>query len=120
MDDLQGKELHVKQIVHFKVRQDLVIGSTLIVRTGTEAIGHIESVSKSGLLGKSGKLVLQFDYVNSISSARIQLRGGAGVNGGKGGALTGISATWFGPDARLPVGTVINAYVNQDQRIPVP
>jgi hypothetical protein len=120
MDDLQGKNLQVKQTVHFKVREDLVVGSLIIVRTGTEAIGHIESVSKSGLLGKSGRLVLQFDYVNSVSGARIQLRGGAGVSGGKGGALTWESAMWYGPNASLPVGTVVNAYIGQDQRIPSP
>jgi hypothetical protein len=120
MDDLQGKKLQVKQTVHFKVREDLVIDSKLIVRTGTEAIGHIESVSKSGLLGKSGRLVLQFDYVDSVSGAKIPLRGGAGVSGGKGGALTWESALWYGPNASLPVGTMINAYINQDQRIPVP
>jgi hypothetical protein len=120
MDDLQGKKLLVKQTVHFRVRQDLVVGSKLVVRTGTDAIGHIESVSKGGLLGKSGRLVLRFDYVDSVSGAKIPLRGGAGVGAGKGGALTWESALWYGPDASLPVGTVINAYVNQDQRIPVP
>ena len=67
MDDLQGKQLTVKQTVHFRVREYLVVDSKLIVKTGTEAIGHVESVSKSGLLGKSGKLVLQFDYVESIA-----------------------------------------------------
>ena len=119
MDDLQGKKLQVKQMVHFQVREDLIVASKLIVKTGSEAIGHIESVSKGGLLGKSGRLVLQFDYVDAVSGPKIRLRGGAGVSGGKGGALTAVSATWFGPDASLPVGTVINAYVNQDQRIPV-
>ena len=117
MDDLQGKKLEANQTVHFKVRQDLVVDSKLIVKTGTEAIGHIESVSKSGLLGKSGRLVLIFDSVNSVSGAKILLRGGAGISGGKGGALTWESALWYGPDASLPVGTMINAYVNQDQRI---
>jgi hypothetical protein len=120
MDDLQGKELRAKQTVHFKVRQDLVVGSKLIVKTGTEAIGHIESISKSGLLGKSGRLVLQFDYVATVLGAKLLLRGGAGVSGGKGGALTWESALWYGPNANLPVGTVLNAYVNQDQRIPIP
>ena len=120
MDDLQGKELRLKQTVHFKVREDLVVGSKLIVKTGTEAIGHIESISKSGLLGKSGRLVLQFDYVATVSGAKLQLRGGAGVSGGKGGALTWESALWYGPNANLPVGTILNAYVNQDQRITVP
>ena len=120
MDDLQGKELRLKQTVHFKVREDLVVGSKLIVKTGTEAIGHIESVSKSGLLGKSGRLVLQFDYVATVSGAKLVLRGGAGVSGGKGGALTWESALWYGPNANLPVGTVLNAYVNQDQRITAP
>ena len=65
MDDLQGKKLQAKQKVHFKVREDLVVGSKLIVKTGTEAIGHIDSISKSGLLGKSGRLVLQLDYVDT-------------------------------------------------------
>jgi hypothetical protein len=120
MDDLQGKELRVKQTVHFKVREDLVIDSKLIVKTGTEAIGHIESISKNGLLGKSGRLILQFDYVTTVSGAQLLLRGGAGVSGGKGGALTGLSALWYGPDARMPVGTMINAFVNQDQRVSVP
>ena len=120
MDDLQGKELRLKQTVHFKVREDLVVGSKLIVKTGTEAIGHIESISKNGLLGKSGRLVLQFDYVATVSGAKLLLRGGAGVSGGKGGALTWESALWYGPNANLPVGTTLNAYVNQDQRITVP
>jgi hypothetical protein len=120
MDDLQGKELRAKQTVHFKVRQDLVVGSNLIVKMGTEAIGHIESISKSGLLGKSGRLVLQFDYVASASGAKLLLRGGVGVSGGKGGALTWESALWYGPNANLPVGTMLNAYVNRDQQIPVP
>jgi len=120
MDDLQGKELRLKQTVHFKVREDLAVGSKLIVKTGTEAIGHIESVSKSGLLGKSGRLVLQFDYVATVSGAKLPLRGGAEVSGGKGGALTWESALWYGPNANLPVGTILNAYVSQDQRITVP
>jgi hypothetical protein len=120
MDDLQGKKLQIKQTVHFKVRQDLVVDSKLIVRTGAEAIGHIESISKNGLLGKSGRLVLLFDYVEAVSGMKVSLRGGAGVSGGKGGALTWESALWYGPDANLPVGTTINAYVNQDQRLAVP
>jgi hypothetical protein len=120
MDDLQGKQATVKQTVHFRVREDLVVDSRVIVKTGTEAIGHIESVSKSGLFGKSGRLVLQFDYVESIAGVKIPLRGGAGVSGGKGGALTWESAMWYGPDANLPVGTVINAYVDKDQRVPAP
>jgi hypothetical protein len=118
MDDLQGQKLTVKQTIHFKVRQDLVVDSKIIVRTGSDAIGHIESVSKSGLVGKSGRLVLQFDYVNAVSGAKILLRGGAGVSGGKGGALTWESALWYGPDASMPVGTVINAYVDKDQQVP--
>jgi hypothetical protein len=120
MDDLQGKKLSVNQTVHFKVREDLLVDSKIIVKTGTEAIGHVDSISKSGLLGKSGRLVLQFDYVNAVSGAKITLRGGAGISGGKGGALTWESALWYGPDASMPVGTKINAYVSKDQRLAVP
>lgn len=120
MDDLQGKKSKVKQTVHFKVREDVVVNSELIVKTGANAIGHIESISKSGLFGKAGKLVLQFDYVESTAGTKIPLRGGAGVSGGKSGALTWESAMWYGPNANLPVGTVINAFVSQDQYVPAP
>jgi hypothetical protein len=120
MDDLQGKKLQIKQTVHFKVREDLAVDSKLIVKTGAEAIGHIESISKNGLLGKSGRLVLQFDYVATVSGAKLLLRGGAGVSGGKGGALTWESALWYGPDASMPVGTMINAFVDHNQRIQAP
>jgi hypothetical protein len=119
MDDLQGKKLQAKEPVHFKVRQDVVVDSKIIVKTGTEAIGHVESVSKSGLFGKSGKLALEIDSANSTSGTKILLRGAAGVNGGKGGALTWESAMWYGPQASLPVGTMLNAYVDHDQKIPV-
>jgi len=118
MDDLQGQKLQPKQTIHFKVREDLLVGSQTVLKTGAEAVGHVESVSKSGLLGKSGKLGLQFDYVESLSGILIPLRGGARVNGGKGGALTWESALWYGPNASLRVGTVINAFVNGDQRVP--
>jgi len=120
MDDLQGKKLQVKQTVRFEVRENVIVQSRLIVRIGSDAIGHIESVSRSGLFGKSGKLVLQFDSVESVAGVRIPLRGAAAVNGGKGGALTWESAMWYGPNANLPVGTVINAFVDKDQRISVP
>ena len=119
-DDVQGKTAQAKQVLHFKVREDLVVHSTVVVKTGAAAVGHLESISKSGLFGKSGRLVLQFDNVQSVSGTKIPLRGGASVNGGKGGALTWESAMWFGPDASLSVGTVINAYIDKDQQIPLP
>lgn len=118
MDDLQGKRLRVKQTVHFKVREDLIVNGFIIVKTGADAIEHIETASQSGLLGKSGRLVLAFEYVNSLAGVRIPLRGGAGISGGKGGALTWESAMWYGPNASLPVGTVVNAFVDKDQRVP--
>ncbi|MGA7884716.1 MAG: hypothetical protein WCA44_03155 [Acidobacteriaceae bacterium] len=120
MDDLQGRKLQRKQIVHFEVREDVIVRSRTLIRTGATAIGHIEAVSKSGLFGKSGRLVLQFDYVESVTGGRIALRGGAGVTGGKGGALTLESAMWYGPNANLPVGTAINAFVDKDQRVLLP
>lgn len=120
LDDLQGRKVEKNQVVHFEVRQDVIVQSRVVVRTGATAIGHIASVSKSGLFGKSGRLVVRFDYVESATGARIPLRGGAGVRGGKGGALTWESAMWYGPNANLPVGTDINAFVDKDQRVPVP
>ena len=120
MDDLQGKKMQPKDPIRFKVRQDVLVGSTVVVKTGEEAIGHVESVSKGGLFDKSGKLAVLIDSVSSTAGTKILLRGGTGVNGGKSGALTWESAMWYGPQASLHVGTMLNAYVDHDQRVPAP
>ena len=117
MDNLQDQKAKVGDAVRFKVREDVVVDHRHLILTGTIATGHVTKISKSGLFGKSGNIGLRIDSVASVSGTSIRLSGGTGFVGGKGGALTATSAMWFGPDASMAVGTMMNAVVDGDQPV---
>jgi hypothetical protein len=125
MDDLQGKNLKAGDQVHFKVREDLVIEHQALVQTGSIAIGHITLINKNGFVGKSGKINIHIDFVNAADSTQIHLRGDPGIPGGNQRAVTAAATAYWGPaalfirgwDARIPVGTMLNAYIDGDQTV---
>jgi hypothetical protein len=127
MDDLQGKKMKVGDQVHFKVREDLVIKREIVVRTGSIALGSISLVDKNGMMGKSGKMRIHIDSVNATDGTPIHLRGDPEVVGGKNGPMAGARiapdpVTVFfihGWDARIPVGTMLNAFVDGDQPVAI-
>jgi hypothetical protein len=128
MDDLQGKKMKVGDIVHFVVRADLVIEHQAVVRTGSAATGHISLDNKNGIAGKSGTLRIHIDTTSGIDGGTIHLRGEPEVAGGKNGVFAGariapvpIAALFIhGWDAKLPVGTKLNAFVDGEQQISIP
>jgi len=67
--------------------------------------------------GHSGRLSLSIDSAIAVSGAKIPLRGEATAKGGSRGATTWESAAWFGPDAEIRKGTMLNAYVDGDQAV---
>jgi hypothetical protein len=125
MDDLQGKNLKAGDQVHFRVREDLLIEHQVLVHTGSIAIGHITLVNKNGFVGKSGKINIHIDFVNAVNSTQIRLRGDPGIPGGNQRAVTAAATAYYGPaalfirgwDAKIPVGTMLNAFVDGDQTV---
>jgi hypothetical protein len=125
MDDVQGKKMKVGDQVRFKVREDIVIEHQTLVRTGSEAIGHITLSNKNGFAGKSGKINIRVDFVNATDGTHIRLRGDPDIAGGRQRAVTAAAVAEYGPgalfirgwDARIPVGTMLNAYVDGDMHL---
>lgn len=125
MDDLQGKNMKAGDQVHFKVREDLNIEHQTLVQTGSIAIGHISLAEKNGALGKSGKMRIHIDTVNAVDGTEIRLRGDPEVVGGKNGHFAAarispdpVAALFIhGWDAKIPVGTMLNAFIDGDQTV---
>jgi hypothetical protein len=125
MDDLQGKNVRESDQVRFKVREDLLIEHQTLIQTGSIAIGHISLAEKKGALGKSGRMRIHIDSVNAINGAQIRLRGEPEVVGGKNGHFAAariapdpVAALFIrGWDARIPVGTMLNAFIDGDQTV---
>jgi hypothetical protein len=125
MDDLQGKKMKAGDLVHFEVREDLVVERQILIRTGSVAIGHIALVDKNGIAGKSGKMRIHIDSVNAVDGTQVHLRGDPEVVGGKNGPFAGariapdpVAALFIhGWDAKIPVGTMLNAFADGDQPV---
>jgi hypothetical protein len=125
MDDLNSKKTKDGDVVRFKVREGIRVGSIEIILADSPVIGHVVAVGRSSFAGHSGKLGLSVDYAVAINGARIPLRGEATLKGGSNGAVTAAATAWYGPaallirgwEADLHKGTMLNAYVNGDQPI---
>jgi hypothetical protein len=123
MDDLQGKKMKVGDQVHFKVREDMSIEHQILVRTGSLAMGHITLANKNGFAGKSGRINIHIDFVVATDGTHIRLRGDPDIGGGRQRAVTAAATAEYGPgalfmrgwDARIPVGTMLNAFIDGDQ-----
>jgi hypothetical protein len=127
MDDLQGRKIKAGEQVHFQVREDLVLEHHTIIRTGSATVGHISLADKNGIAGKSGKMRIHIDSVVAVDGTVIRLRGDPEVVGGKNGRFAGariapdpVAAPFIhGWDAKLPVGTKLNAFVDGDQPLSI-
>jgi hypothetical protein len=127
MDELQGRKMKAGEQVHFLVREDLVVEHQILIRNGSIAVGHITLATKNGFVGKSGKLGIQIDSAIAVDGTEIRLRGGPEVGGGREGAVTAAATAEYGPgalfirgwDARIPVGTKLNAFVDGNQPVSI-
>jgi len=126
---MSSHDAKVGEKVDFEVVEDVKIGDVVVVQHGGMAIATVTEAKPKGRMGKAGKLNMNIDYVQLVSSEKVPLRA---VQGGKGGnhtaAMTGAivatsilffpAAPFFlfmhGKDITIPKGTEITAYVAGD------
>ena len=125
MTDLNSKKNKPGDAVEFRVKDDVNVGESWVIRAGSSAVGHVVSVGHKGFVGRSGKLGLSIDYAVAADGTRIRLRGEPSVAGGNNRSVTAAATATWGPpallmrgwDAELNKGTVMNAYVDGDQMV---
>ncbi|HEY6817738.1 MAG TPA: hypothetical protein VI168_19575 [Croceibacterium sp.] len=124
----EGKQLKVGDRFRLQTEEPLAINGYTVVPAGAPAIGEVTEVRNKGMWGKSGKLVARLLYV-TVNGRQIRLSGGfddKGV-GGVVGAVA-VSAIVFAPagffmtgtSARVPAGTVIRGYIDEDVPLALP
>jgi hypothetical protein len=125
MTDLNSKKSKPGDFVDFRVKDDVKVDGSCVIRAGSSAVGHVVAVGRKGFLGRSGKLGLSVDYTMAVDGSRIRLRGQPTVAGGDNRAVTAAATATWGPaallmrgwDAELNKGTAMNAYVDGDQSV---
>jgi hydrogenase maturation factor len=126
---MSSHDAKVDEKVDFEVVEDVKIGDVVVIQHGGMAIATVTEAKSKARMGKAGKLNMNIDYVQLVSSEKVLLRavkGGSGGNhtGAMTGAIVATSILFFpaapfflfmhGKDITIPKGTEITAYVAGD------
>lgn len=125
VDALDSRSASQGQRFKLLVDEDVVVGTAVIIRRGMAAVGEVEAVSGKGMVGKSGRLVLQPLFVE-VAGKRVNLVG-ANVERGKdatGGVAVasiltnGLGLFITGKSATVAPGSTILGRIRTDVTLP--
>jgi hypothetical protein len=117
-----GKKLRVGQRFRMETSAPVMVQGTVVIPTGSPAVGEITDVRNKGMWGKSGKLNARVLYV-TVNGRQIRMTGGfddKGVAGGIGAVA--VSAIIFAPagffmtgtSAKVAVGAAVKGFIDED------
>jgi len=118
----KGKNLRVGNRFRMETSEPIMVQGVAVIPAGSPVVGEIIDVRNKGMWGKSGHLGARILYV-TVNGRQIRLSGAfddKGVAGGVGAvavsAIVFLPAGFFmtGTSARVPVGTVVKAFVDED------
>jgi hypothetical protein len=124
----KGKRLHVGDRFHMDVADAVMVQGVVVIPAGSPAMGEITDVRNKGMWGKSGHLAARVLYV-TVNGRQIRLSGAfddKGVAGGVGAVAVSALIAWpagffmTGTSARLPIGTIVKGYVDEDVPLAMP
>ena len=116
------KLLRVGQRIHLETAEAIMVQGVTVVPAGTPAIGEITDVRNKGGWGRSGHLAGRVLYL-TVNGRQVRLSGAFDDKGSAGGVgAVAVSALIFAPagffmtgtSAKLPVGTPIKGFVDED------
>lgn len=124
-EEISSKTAAEGDPVNFKVDEDLVINGHVVIAKGTMAKGVISNASKSGRMGKGGKLSIRVESTTTVDEQKIRLRAAKGKEGDdKTGSVIALSllvSPLFllkkGKDAKVKEGTKIKVYTDEEKKV---
>jgi hypothetical protein len=123
----QGKKLRVGNRFRMETSEPVMVQGVVVIPVGSPVVGEITDVRNKGMWGKSGHLGGRVLYV-TVNGRQIRMSGAfddKGVAGGVGAvavsAIVFLPAGFFmtGTSARVPVGTVVKAFVDEDVQLAI-
>jgi hypothetical protein len=118
----QGKALRVSQRFEIETAEPVSLNGHVVIPVGTPGIGEVTSVTNKGMWGKSGHFDIRLLYLR-VGDRQIRITGIADDKGKAGGvgavavsAIIFLPAGFFmtGTSARLPAGTVVKGFLDED------
>lgn len=123
----EGKKLRAGARFNLETAEAITLNGMTVIPAGSPAVGEVTDVRNKGMWGKSGKINARILYVR-VGDRQIRLSGqidDKGVTGTAGvvGAVALLPVAGFfmtGTSARIPVGTPVKAFLDEDLTIAAP
>jgi hypothetical protein len=119
VQDVVSSSVNQGDIVAIAAAQDVTVNNVTVIRRGASGTARVEEVSKKGGWGKSGGLRVSINYVQAVDGTNVRLHAEVTEGGGGPGmasTMLGLSGGFHhGKDAKIPQGTLVNAYVDGNQ-----
>lgn len=108
-----------------QVSEDVTLGSHVVIPKGTAGVGEVEAVSRKGMFGKAGSLVLRPLFID-IRGERVNLVGATADKGHDGTAAAAVTTALIGgfgliitgKSAVVPAGSPLYGRVRTDVTLP--
>jgi hypothetical protein len=109
----EGKKLLVGQRVQLEVAEAVSLNGQIVIPAGSPVTGEVTDVRNKGMWGKSGHITGRVLYVRANGN-QIRLTGTFDDKGvtGTAGVVAGFFTT--GTSARIPLGTPVSAFLDED------
>ena len=119
--DLSSKTSSEGDPVTLTLVDDVKVGSVVVAKAGSKAIGEVTKAEKSGMMGKAGELNIRLDYLKA-GDTKIKLRGTKGKEGESGTTGAVVLTVLFGPiglikhgkNVEIKQGQALHAFVGDD------
>ncbi len=119
--DISSKTAADGDTVEFVLAEDLRVGSVVVAKAGSKAVGEVTNVKKAGMMGKAGELNIRLDYLR-VGDTKVHLRGTKGKEGASGTGAAVALTVLFGPiglikhghDIEIKQGAPMKVFVSDD------
>ena len=126
-DTLSSKTATEGERFAISLAQDVRLSDGTVLRAGYRGTGEIVEARKNGMMGKAGKLNVRLNYLR-VGDQRIRLRAVKDVQGDHRTGAQVVTVVLFGvfaglikgKNTKIPEGTMITAYADQDMVLETP
>jgi hypothetical protein len=111
----------------FKVDEDVVVNGQVVIKKDAIVKGVVSDASKSGMLGRGGKLSIRIESTTTIDGQKVKLRASKGKAGDNKTGTTVALVVLFGPlgflkkgkNAKIKEGTQIKVFTDEEKKVQV-
>ena len=126
-ETISSKNAHEDDPITFKVDEDIVIDSAIVISKGTIVKGVVSNAKKSGFFGRGGELNVRIESTETVDKQKLKVRAAKGKSGDNKTGTTVALVVLFGPlgflkkgkNAEIVAGTKIKVYTDEAKTVTI-